>query len=98
MSISCMKQLGDFKIRKKSDIDTLVKKCMCKGSEYYFENDTKDESIYVSVSKDGELKVDIKIGDLRDIFNPLIVICDEKEKYEYLWKFRKYINRKWFND
>ena len=46
MSISCMKQLGDFKIRKKSDIDILVKKCMCKGSEYYFENDTKDESIF----------------------------------------------------
>ena len=46
----------------------------------------------------------IRNGDLYDIFNPEIEIartkdnCYDKTVQDYIWQFRKAINKKWFND
>lgn len=38
-----------------------------------------------------------KVGDLENIFNPELVISDEL-MVDYIWKMRKYINKRWFNN
>lgn len=98
MSIPC-----GFKIRKKLDIDKFMNECMCKENEYYLK--INDElALFIEKKKDGTITVAEKRFDLYDPFNPLIEVASTKNKsyketvQNYIWKYRKYINAKWFND
>ena len=92
-----------FKIRKKADTKFFTEKCMQKDSEYYLKIDT-DFALILEKEKDGECSVAIKRGDLQDYFNPLLEVANTNNNayketvYDYIWKYRKYINAKWFNN
>jgi hypothetical protein len=91
-----------FKIRKKVDCDTFIEDCMCKGNRYSIIKDYVQ--LILEKDKDGNVSADIRYGDFTDIFNPsLEVACTNKDCYketvqDYVWKFRKAINEKWFNE
>ena len=91
-----------FKIRKKADAEKFINECMCKGSSYYLKINSEHAVI---LEKDEEgVSVLIKSGDLNDMFNPLLEVaktknnCYNETVEDYIWKYRKYINQKWFND
>lgn len=98
MNIPC-----EFKIRKKIDVNTFIDKCMCKDNEYYLKIN-KDLALFFRKEKDGSVSILEKSGDLYDIFNPLLEVANTSNNaykdtvYDYIWKYRKYINAKWFND
>ena len=91
-----------FKIRKKADVNTFITKCMVNDNEYFIiiQNDF---AIFFRKYTDGEISVSIKRGNLSDIFNPTIEVAKTKDNCyketveDYVWKYRKYINAKWFN-
>ena len=97
MSIPC-----GFKIRKKTDTDVFIDKCMCKDNEYYLKINN-DLAIFIRKGKDGSVSVAEKRWDLYDPFNPLLEVANNKNAAyretvnDYVWKYRKYINAKWFN-
>ena len=101
MSIMCVP--SGFKIRKKTDIDIFVDKCMQKNDEYYLKV-KKDLAVYFTKDKDGFVYISEKHGDLYDIFNPLLEVastkhdCYRQSVSDCVWKYRKYINLKWFNN
>lgn len=93
-----------FKIRKKSDVNIFINECMQRNHyEYYIV--TEDGYQYV-FRKDNNDNVSVlyRNGDLRDPFNPLLEVartndnCYKKTVSDYVWKYRKYINAKWFSD
>lgn len=98
MNIPC-----GFKIRRKIDTEIFVDKCMCKDNEYYLKIQ-KDFALFLRKEKDGTVSILVKYGDLYDIFNPLLEVANtsnsayKENVYDYIWKYRKYINTKWFND
>lgn len=91
-----------FRIKKKSDTETFIKKCMISGNKYYIKTN-KEEAIYLSKDVNGNVSIYIKTGDLADIFNPLLEVaridnnCYNKTVEDYIWHYRKYINAQWFN-
>ena len=97
MTIPC-----GFKIKKKTDTEYFVKECMCKGNEYYLKINN-DLAIFLRKEKDGTISVLEKRWDLYDPFNPLLEVANtgntayKETVYDYVWKYRKYINAKWFN-
>lgn len=98
MSIPC-----GFKIKKKTDVDTFINKCMCTNNEYYLKINN-DLALFIRKEKDGSVSVLEKRWDLYNPFNPLLEVASTsnnayKETVQnYIWKYRKYINAKWFND
>jgi hypothetical protein len=88
-----------FKIRKKSDVEVFINKCMCKG-DYYIITDTGIQ--YIFTKKKDEVSVYERIGNLYDPFNPSLEIantknnCYKKTVADCVWENRKYINAKWF--
>lgn len=92
-----------FKIKKKVDAETFTKKCMCVDSEYYIKINN-DLAIFLRREKDDTIAVLEKRWDLYDPFNPLLEVANtsnpgyKESVYDYIWKYRKYINAKWFND
>lgn len=102
MNVTIMTIPCGFKIRSKVDVDKFMNECMGYG-EYYLKINN-ELAIWITKEKDGSISVAEKIGDLYDIFNPLLEIANTKNKAykisvrDYLWKNRKYINAKWFND
>ena len=76
---------------------------MCKDNEYYIKID-KDLALILRKENDGTISVLKKMGDLYDIFNPLLEVANtnnpayKETVYDVIWKYRKYINAKWFND
>ena len=91
-----IKHTPEFKIRTKNDVNNFLKDCI-KGSgtvtipvdkQHCFFIRRNDFLNYVELTE--------KFGNLQDIFNPELVIPDEK-MVDYIWKMRKYINKKWFN-
>ena len=102
MNVTIMTIPCGFKIRSKADVDKFMHECMGYG-EHYLKIDN-ELAIWITKEKDGSISVAEKIGDLYDIFNPLLEIANTKNKAykisvrDYLWKNRKYINAKWFND
>ena len=98
MTIHC-----GFKIRKKVDAEYFVQKCMCKDNEYYIKID-KYFALILRKENDDTISVLKKMGDLYDIFNPLLEVANtnnpayKETVYDYIWKYRKHINAKWFND
>lgn len=99
-SIMCIP--SGFKIRKKVDCDTFIDRCMQKGNSYYIIHE--DQQLIMDKDKKGNVSVSIRYGDFRDIFNPSLEVARTKDNCYtetvqfYIWKFRKAINKKWFND
>ena len=91
-----------FKIKKKIDIDVFIKDCMVNDNEYYLR--INDELAIFITKKKNEVSIAEKCWDLYDPFNPLIEVANTKNTsyketvQDYIWKYRKYINAKWFND
>ena len=103
MRVSLMSIPCGFKIRKKIDTETFVKECMCKDNEYCLK--INDELvIFLDKDKKGTVSILEKRWDLYDPFNPLLEVANtnnpsyKETVYDYVWKYRKYINAKWFND
>ena len=98
MTIPC-----GFKIRKKVDVETFINECMNRNQSYSLILQ-KDFAIFFGKDKDGEVSVSEKRWDLSDPFYPLLEVANTnnpayKHKVEYyIWKYRKYINAKWFNN
>lgn len=103
MSFVIMMIPHGFKIRKKSDAEVFINECMIKGNEYYIITDSGIQFIF-DKKKDDNVSVLYRNGDLRDPFNPLLEVartndnCYKKTVSDYVWKYRKYINAKWFSD
>ena len=107
MNITCIRmpnKKGDyqpFKIRSMEDVKIFVEEAMKNGTYYYT---VSDDELYVVKKKDDEVSVSVKYGDLENPFNPLVEIANNQSKaysqdiYGALWKIRKSINEKWFND
>ena len=102
-NISIMCVPCGFKIKKKIDIEYFIEKCMQKDDEYYFKINN-ELAVFIRKYKNGCVSVLIKNGDLNDIFNPLLEVANTNNSayketvYDYIWKYRKYINAKWFNE
>lgn len=99
---SCMSiPFGGFKIKTKNDVKIFAEKCMCKGGMYVL-NINEETQFVFHKDKDGEISVDFRSGDLKDIFNPSIEVASTKNDsyensvYHYIWKCRKFINAKYF--
>lgn len=92
-----------FKIKKKADVDTFIHDCMNKDNEYYLAINNNLASFFRK-EKSGEVSILEKRGDLYDIFNPLLEVANTSNSsyketvQDYIWRYRKYINAKWFND
>ena len=92
-----------FKIRKKSDIDTFINKCMQKGNRYDVIADSGLQFIFEK-DNNSNISVSMRSGDLTDMFNPSLEVartnnnCYKEIVESYIWKNRKYINKKWFNE
>ena len=98
MAIPC-----GFKIKRKVDTERFVDECMCKGSEYYIKIN-EDLALFFRKENDGTVSVLEKLWDLYDPFNPLLEVANtgnnayKETVNDYIWKYRKYINAKWFNE
>lgn len=98
MAIPC-----GFKIKRKVDTERFVNECMCEGSEYYIKI-SEDLALFLEKDKNGTVSVLEKRWDLYDPFNPLLEVANtsntayKETVNDYIWKYRKYINAKWFND
>lgn len=97
MSIPC-----GFKIKKKTDADIFINDCMIAGCEYFLKiND--DFALVLSKDKNGVSLLE-KRWELDNPFNPLLEVartrdnCYEQAVQDYIWKYRKYINAKWFSN
>ena len=91
-----------FKIRKKVDCDTFIERCMQKNNDYYIV--VNNIGIVLEKDKNGNVSICEKRGDLHDVFNPLLEVartkdnCYKETVKDYIWKYRKAINEKWFNE
>lgn len=90
-----------FIIRKKSDCDRFMNECMVDGCEYVIK--TNEELAVFFEKKNNVISVAEKYWDLNDPFNPVVEVVNtnnaayKETVQDYVWKYRKYINAKWFN-
>ena len=90
-----------FKIRKKTDVDVFINKCMCKDNRYSVVDDNGTQAIIVK-DKNGDVSVCLRYGDLTNICNPSLEVartkdnCYKETVQDYIWKFRKAINAEYF--
>lgn len=100
--ISLMKVPAGFKIKKKVDVNTFINDCMQNGNEYIIMLNAY-EIIIIDKKKDGNVSFSVKYGNVRNPFIPSTEIAATDSTYKYtveecIWKYRKYINAKWFNN
>ena len=105
MRVSIMVMPIGFKIRKKADVEVFIQKCMQNNSDYNIITDENSKEQFIfRKDKNGNVSVAYRNGNLNDIFNPMIEVartndnCYKATVQDYIWKNRKYINAKWFND
>lgn len=89
--ISIIQKPVSFKIRRKSDIKTFKNVCLCNGSKYIIK--INPNYIFVLEKTENNTIGTIKQGDLFNVFNPEI----QTDVDEWIWKLRKYINKKYFS-
>ena len=91
-----IKHAPEFKIKTKNDANSFLKDCV-KGNGSVSISINKQHCFFIRRSDSlNFIEITEKIGNLQDLFNPDFVIPDEK-MVDYIWKMRKYINKKWFN-
>lgn len=101
--ISIMRIPAGFKIKKKVDVERFIDYCMKNDNEYEVVISVI-EKIVITKNNDGNVSFSIKIGDIKNIFIPLVEVANtgnnayKNSVNDYIWKYRKYINTKWFND
>jgi hypothetical protein len=78
-----------FLIRKKEDIHEYLKG-VCRNSKEVIKI-TNNEIYIVEKFKDGTFVLYHKLGNIYDMFNPLVQIPEENVN-DVIWKVRKYIN------
>lgn len=90
-----------FKVRSKEDAKIFVNEAMGIGQCTYVVD--KETAYVVSKTADG-VAISMKKGDLNDVFNPLVEVANTRNTaykdsvYDVIWKIRKTINEKWFNE
>ena len=103
MKCTIIKMPYGFKIRKKDDVDVFINDCMCNDNRYSVVNENGTQ-IIIEKDKDGNVSVCLRTGDLNDIFNPSLEVartkdnCYKETVQDYIWKFRKAINKEWFDE
>lgn len=85
-----------FKIKTKEDARTFIEKCVS-GDGYICVKINPTEAYYLYSSKNGFNYIAHRLGNLSDIFNPELKLPSE-DNIDTIWKIRKYINQKWFNE
>ena len=90
-----IKSKHGFKIRTKEDAKTFIENIS--GDGYVTIKISHNEAYYIYSTKDGLLYISHRIGNLSDIFNPEIRFPKE-DNVNTVYKIRKYINQKWFNE
>ena len=90
------KNIPNFKIKKKADIETFLNECLLK-EEVYMIKCRSDYAIFIRTFKDRETQITVKYGNLRDIFNPEIQLSTQAEIIKTLWFYRKKINEQFFS-
>lgn len=101
--ISIMRIPAGFKIKKKVDVERFIDYCMKNDNEYEVVISVI-EKIVITKNNDGNVSFSIKIGDIKNMFIPLVEVANTSNNAykhsvnDYIWKYRKYINTKWFND
>ena len=102
-SVALMQIPCGFKIRRKIDVEKFINDCMCNDNRYSI-TVNRNEEIIIEKDKNSNISVAIRNGDLFDIFNPEVEVartkdnCYDKTVQDYIWKYRKSINKKWFNN
>lgn len=92
-----IKHTPEFKIRTKNDVNTFLQNCL-KGTGSVSVSVDKHHCFFIIRNNAlNFIEITEKIGNLQDIFNPELVIPDE-QMVDYIWKMRKYINKRWFNN
>lgn len=86
-----------FKIKSKEDAKTFLDYCLCFDGTLSVLIDKQHCFFIHRHNKSKKVWITEKLGNLQDVFNPEIQIPDEK-MVDYIWKMRKYINQKWFNN
>lgn len=101
LNVSSMVMIPNFKIRTKQDSVKFVNVCIKNNNSYSFE--TVDGVCTIDKNTDG-IMIRLRKGDQRDLLNASEVIARSKsgtltkEVIDAIWKYRKYINRKWLAD
>lgn len=100
---SVMTIIPGFKIRCKADTMCFADKCMCNESTYVIKI-AEDKQIIFSKDSNGKVSVCERHGDLSNPFNPEFQIASTEAPwlyrinvYDCIWKYRKYINKKWLS-
>lgn len=75
----------------KGDIKTFKNVCLCNGSKYIIK--INPNYIFMLEKTENNIIGAIKQGNLFNVFNPEIQIYVD----EWVWKLRKYINKKYFS-
>lgn len=86
----------NFKIKSKQDAKTFLTE-MFKGEMCLKLSDTHCVFIRKGWKENEPFQVSQKFGNLKDIFNPELVL-NEKDAISLIYQFRKYINSRLFND
>lgn len=89
--ISIIQKPAGFKIRYKSDIKTFKDVCLYNRSRCLIR--INSNYLFVIEKTENNTIGTIKQGDLFNVFNPEIQIDVD----EWVWKLRKYINKKYFS-
>lgn len=93
MMIAAVHPAG-FKIRSTSDLAKAVYEYITKDHEFPIVIDKQTALFICNDSKRG-LIVSMKYGDLHDVFNPQIVVPQDRA-LSHLWQYRKHINARFF--
>lgn len=95
MSITMWRNIPGFRIRRKKDIETLLKDVCLPNNVYRF---ICGEDKVLSIYKDkyGAIEVTAKFGDIFNCFVPELVLYDDQITKE-LFKARKFINHQLFD-
>lgn len=86
----------DFKIKSFEDANYFVNDCLIKGHSYFVKV-SKDCAISIEKQLNNHIEIGIKQGNLLDVFNPVLIVPDN-EMLKTIYKFRKAINAKFFNN
>lgn len=86
-----------FKIKTKEDVKNFLDNCIQGNGSITIPVDRQHCFFIRRNDSLNFIEIAEKVGNLQDVFNPELVIPDEK-MVDYIWKMRKYVNKRWFNN